>query len=54
MSGMELDRIEIKKTKYDTHNRVVEEEWEFWFPPEKNKNIGFTLNSNHKKVDRNK
>lgn len=46
MSGMELDRIEVKKTKYDTHNRIVEEEWEFWFPPEKNKNIGFTLNSN--------
>jgi hypothetical protein len=44
MTGMELDRIEVKKTKYDSHNRIVEEEWEFWYPPEKSNNVGFNLN----------
>jgi hypothetical protein len=44
VEGMELDRVERKTIKYDIKNRVVEEEWEFWFPPEKKPNdIGFSL-----------
>lgn len=41
---LDLDRVEVKRTAYDSHNKIVKEEWEFWYPPEKaSKDIGYKL-----------
>lgn len=42
MKNLDLSRIEVVKKKYDKEGRVVEEQFEFYYPKdEKNSSIGF-------------
>lgn len=41
--NLELDRIEIIKKKYDKKGKIIEEQYEYYYPPEKETKIGYRL-----------
>lgn len=43
------DKIEVIKKAYDKQGRVIQEQWEYYYPKEKEVNIGFNIKKNGKK-----